>query len=379
MNSRERVLKALNFQEPDRVPIVLGGTGSSIHVWAQRRLKTYLELEGGEEVIYDRMQLLAYVDPRIEERYGVDVAPVFPSPNSATTTLVEEMPERWRNKFGLELYRPPDGYWFDPVGPPLTEGTMEELRSYQWPDPDDPSMTDGLAERVQYLYRETDKAIQMNDPIPGPMEFIINYVRGMENFMMDLAANPVYAEALIDASAEWLMAAWKAILEVVGPYIQVVCYSEDLGGQDSLLISPEMYRRLFKPRQRKIMDLLHSLTDAKVLMHSDGAIREIIPDLIECGVDALNPVQVSARGMDSASLKRDFGRDIAFWGGGCDSQGVLPFATPQEVREEVRKRMEDFKPGGGYIFGPIHHIESHVPPENIEALFQAALEFGNYG
>jgi len=219
----------------------------------------------------------------------------------------------------------------------------------------------------------------MNDPIPGPMEFIINYVRGMENFMMDLAANPVYAEALIDASAEWLMAAWKAILEVVGPYIQVVCYSEDLGGQDSLLISPEMYRRLFKPRQRKIMDLLHSLTDAKVLMHSDGAIREIIPDLIECGVDALNPVQVSARGMDSASLKRDFGRDIAFWGGGCDSQGVLPFATPQEVREEVRKRTEDFKPGGGYIFGPIHHIESHVPPENIEALFHAALEFGNYG
>jgi len=142
MNSRERVLKALNFQEPDRVPIVLGGTGSCIHVWAQRRLKTHLGLEGGEEVIYDRWQLLAYVDPRIEERYGVDVAPVFPSPNSATTTPVEEMPERWRNKFGLELYRPPDGYWFDPVGPPLTEGTMEELRSYQWPDPDDPSMTE---------------------------------------------------------------------------------------------------------------------------------------------------------------------------------------------------------------------------------------------
>lgn len=378
MNSRERVLKALNFQEPDRVPIVLGGTGSSIHVWAQRRLKNYLGLEGGEEVIYDRMQLLAHVDPRIEERYGVDVAPVFPSPNSATTTPVEKMPERWRSKFGLELYRPPDGYWFDPVGPPLTEGTMEELKSYQWPDPGDPSMTDGLAARVHHLYRETDKAIQMNDPIPGPMEFIINYVRGMENFMMDLAANPIYAEALIDASTEWLMAAWKPILEAVGPYIQVVCYSEDLGGQDSLLISPKMYRRLFKPRQRRIIDLLHSLTDAKVLMHSDGAIREIIPDLIECGVDALNPVQVSARGMDSASLKRDFGRDIAFWGGGCDSQGVLPFATPQEVREEVRRRTEDFKPGGGYIFGPIHHIESHVPPENIEALFQAALEFGAY-
>lgn len=379
MNSRERVMKALNLQEPDRVPIVLGGTGSSIHVWAQRSLKAYLGLEGGEELIYDQMQLLAYVDPRIEERYCADIAPVFPSPNSATTVPVEKMPERWRNKFGVELYRPPDGYWFDPVGPPLTEGTMEELKSYKWPDPADPSITDGLAERVHQLYHETDKAIQMNDPIPGPMEFIINYIRGMENFMMDLAANPSYAEALIDASAEWLKAAWKPILEVVGPYIQVVCYSEDLGGQDSLLISPEMYRRLFKPRQRKIIDLLHSLTDAKVLMHSDGAIREIIPDLIECGVNALNPVQVSARGMDSAGLKRDFGRDLAFWGGGCDSQGVLPFATPQEIREEAKKRIEDLKPGGGFIFGPIHHIESHVPPENIEALFQAALEFGSYG
>ena len=377
MNSRERVMKALSFQEPDRVPIVMGGMGSSIHVWAQRRLKAYLELEGGEEVIYDRMQLLAYVDPRIEERYELDVAPVFAIPGSGTAMPVEEMPDRWTDEFGITYYRPPGGYWFDPVDYPLKEGTIAELMRYEWPDPCDSAITDELVEKVEHLYYKTDKAIQMNPPLPGTLE-LGWFLRGMENSMMDLAANLNYAEALIDACVEWLLAAWERIIDLVGPYVQVMCYSDDMGGQDGLLISPEMFRGVFKPRLRRLMDFLHSSMDAKVLLHSDGAIREVIPDYIECGVDALNPVQVSAEGMDSAGLKRDFGRDIAFWGGGCDSQTVLPFVTPEEVREEVRRRMEDFKPGGGYVFGPIHHIESHVPPENIDALFRAAVEFGSY-
>lgn len=377
MTGRERIRRALAMQEPDRVPVAFGGMGSSIHVWAQRRLKEHLGMSGGEERIYDRMQLLAYVDSRIEERYQVDVAPVFFNPKAATITPVEDMPDRWIDGFGVTYHRPPGGFWYDPVDHPLKEGTLAELRGYRWPDPCDPAMTDGLAEEVERLYSQTDLAIQVNPPAFGPMDGGL-FLRGWENFLVDLGSNRSYAEALMDACDEWLLAAWKPVLESVGDRVDVVCYADDIGGQNQLIISPQMYRELFVPRLRRVMDFLHSSTDARILVHTCGAVRDIIVDLIECGVDALNPVQVSASGMDSAELKREFGRNIAFWGGGCDSQSVLPFGTPSQVREEVRRRMEDFKPGGGYVFGPIHHIESQVPAENIEAMFMAALEFGRY-
>jgi uroporphyrinogen decarboxylase len=178
---------------------------------------------------------------------------------------------------------------------------------------------------------------------------------------------------------EILIIAYGNILKEIGQYVQVVAIGDDLGTQNGLLISPDIYRKRIKPRQKRLIDSIKSKTDAYIFYHTCGAIREFIPDLIEIGVDALNPIQVSAKGMgDTAELKRMYGKDLTFWGGLCDNQKVLPFGTPKEVREETRRRLEDMMAGGGYVAASIHCIQDEVPPENILAMFETVHEYGKY-
>ncbi len=182
-------------------------------------------------------------------------------------------------------------------------------------------------------------------------------------------------DRLLDFHVEY----WGAVLSRIGRYVQIAVIGDDLGTQNGLFISPAMYRKYVKKRHRKLVDAIKSKADVKVLLHSDGAIREIIPDIIDCGVDILNPIQVSATGMeDTASLKEEFGDRLTFWGGGCDSQTILPFGCPDDVRKEVMSRINDLKPGGGFVFAPVHNIQPFVPVENVLTLYKTAAMFGKY-
>ncbi|MBP1777148.1 MAG: putative methyltransferase [candidate division NC10 bacterium] len=203
-------------------------------------------------------------------------------------------------------------------------------------------------------------------------------LRGFENFYTDLVAEPEFAEALMQGVADYQIALYEHILAEVGPYVDVVMVAEDLGSQDGPLISPHTYRGMIKPVQKRIWHFIKSRTNARLFLHSCGSVRRYIPDLIELGVDILNPVQVAAAEMDPAELKREFGKDLTFWGGGCDTQRVLTFGTRDDVEREVRLRIRELGPGGGFVFNQIHNIQPGVPAENIVRMFDTVLTHGVY-
>jgi uroporphyrinogen decarboxylase len=199
---------------------------------------------------------------------------------------------------------------------------------------------------------------------------------GLENFLMALLTEPAFADRLMETITDIYIESCNRYLEFVGPYIQVFTFWDDLAGQNGWIINPEVYRKRIKPRHKRLVEAIKKKTDAKLFYHSCGATRGLIPDLIDSGFDILNPVQVSAKGMNTKELKAEFGRDIVFWGGGVDTQQVLPFGTPDEVVDEVKRRIDDLAPGGGFVFAAVHNIQAFVPPENIVAAFDTALQYG---
>jgi uroporphyrinogen decarboxylase len=260
---------------------------------------------------------------------------------------------------------------------PIKEPTLDALNSYQWPDPDDSGHTEGLRERAKGLYESTDYALVMNMIGFGVFEHAWA-MRGIENFLTDLIINQKFAETLLLRIADYQASLWNHVLDEVGDYVQVVITSDDLGTQVGPMVSPEVYRKLIKPAQRKVWQFIKGKTEAFLFLHSCGSIRKLIPDFIELGVDILNPVQAAAKDMDPKELKSEFGSDLSFWGGGCDTQGTLAFGTPEDVEEQVKRRISALAPGGGYVFNQIHNIQPQVPPENIVRMFEAALKFGGY-
>jgi uroporphyrinogen decarboxylase len=204
------------------------------------------------------------------------------------------------------------------------------------------------------------------------------WTRGFVNYFSDFANNEKLLVGIMTKVMEMKMAYWEIALREVGDNVDAIGEADDFAGQSRMLISPAMYRRIVKPLHKKLFDFIHAHTHAKIFFHSCGAIRPVIPDLIEAGVEILNPVQVSATGMDSAELKRDFGRDIIFWGGGIDTQRVLGTGTPEQVRADTRRRIEDLAPGGGFVFATVHNIQGNVSPENIMAMWETLQEYGVY-
>ena len=201
---------------------------------------------------------------------------------------------------------------------------------------------------------------------------------GMQNFLMALVAEPRFADRLMEAITDIYIESCNNYLDQVGQFIQVFTYWDDLNTQNGWLIRPELYRKMIKPKQKRLVDAIKKKTDAKIFFHGCGAVFDLIPDLIDVGFDILNPVQVSARGMDTKKLKQVYGKDITFWGGGVDTQSVLPFGTPEQVADEVRRRIDDLAPDGGFVFAAVHNIQAFVPPQNIITLFDTALEHGHY-
>jgi len=382
MTSRERVLAALNFKTPDRVPIDLGGFQSGIHKKAYMDLLAYL---GKEEkiVMLDPVQQLVRPSEEILEMLKVDFRYVTAKgPESFDGTIRQNYRngELWhdlRDEFGV-VWSMPDKQqlYMDITHHPLAEATMEDLASYPFPDGSDPSRFMGVREEVLKIRENTPYAVSTG--IGGVVYETCWYLRGLERWFMDMMENPSFCGALLDKVLNFWLDYYTGFMKEIGDVIDVVMIGDDLAGQSGPLFQPEFYRSVVKPRQKMLVQHIKSLSSAKIWYHSCGGVVEYIPDLLDNGIDILNPVQITAQDMDPVFLKGKFGKDLVFWGGGIDSQHILPFVSPEEVKSNVKANMEAFKPGGGYVFNNVHNIQAGVPPENILAMYEAAYEYGAY-
>ncbi len=381
MSSRERVLTALNHQEPDRIPRDFGGTfTTSIDVNAQKRLKHFLGLEGGPDDIINFQNQTAAADPRIMQRFGSDCAVLMTKPPSTWKLRISTDSKGYRefaDEWGVVRACPPDGYYYDVVSSPLAKVEMKDLDRFQWPDPSDPGRFDGLIERAKDLFEGTDKCVVLSTGTS-----LFNHVAalmGWENFLMSLAERKSLVKAIIERLVEYNQALITSALERAGKYIQVFNLAGDMTHQRNLFVNKDTVHEVFMPGYQKLIAAAKAKADVKVLFHICGASRLLFDELISAGVDAVNPVQVAARGMDdTAEMKREFGDRLTFWGGGCDTQHVLPYGTTDDVRREVRRRVVDLAPGGGFVFCPVHNIQTGVSPENIVAMYDELSRWDTY-
>ena len=411
MTSRERVLAAINHQEPDRIPLDFGAMPSTgIQAVAYARLKRYLEMTGGDIFVYDPIQNLAQPEDWFLERFQVDVvslARVFltrpeerqpwvlvdGTPASLAYFLHPESDDaggwRLRDAEGHVLGIAPAGQpYFTQSHWPLADGVTPErladlphlLGQTVWFGVPGPPfyqpLTDEflqeVARRAQALRENTDYAIMVSvgcNLLEGGQ-----ILQGFGEFLYTLAADPPTAHALLERLVEVWIANLERILPYVGPYVDIVQVGDDLGTQHGPQISPKMYEEFFLARHRAVYQRIKQLAPVKVFQHNCGGLYELMPLLIQSGVDILNPVQTSAAGMEPERLKREFGRDLCFWGGGCEVQGVLTHGTPEQVREQVRDRKRIFGPGGGFVFNQIHNVLMNVSPQNVIAMLETAVE-----
>jgi len=375
MDSRERLLTTLNHQEPDRIPFDLGSTQvTGIHVAAYRSLRQALGLSNVEPQLCDVIQQLALPDDDVIEQLGVDVRGLFPL-NSHNWNIVNvDAGEAWEytDEWGITHRRiKPDGLYYSAVRHPLTGHIrVDDVRTYAGPDTADPQRIARLREQA-LAYRVQGKAVMLKGVLAGIFE-MAQRVRGMEALLMDMASDEVLACALFDKMLELKLAFWEMALPRLADVVDVISEADDYGTQTSQLISPRMFRKLIKPRLKVLFERIKRLApNAKLFFHSCGNVRPLLSDFIELGVDILNPVHIRASGMEPVALKRDFGRDIVFWGAGVDTQDVLPNGTPQEVRDDVRRNIEALAPGGGFVFNTVHNIQADVLPDNIIAMWEA--------
>jgi len=377
MTPRERVAAALAHREPDRVPIDLGSTlVSSITTAAYRPLREHLGLPPVEMAIFEQTQQLPYLAEEVLQRFAVDTRAVALPPERAfRPTLIDDGEYwAWMDVWGAKLRMPKvGGLYFDWVEHPLPEVTVDAVRAYRWPEFVPAEELAIMRDSAVALRRDTDYALVGTANLGAGIFEQACRIAGMESFMMAMVTDRPAAERLLDGITDFLVEVACRYLDEVGPFLDVYQYGDDVATQTSWMISPDAYASLIKPRQRRLFEAIRSRTDAKLMYHGCGAVFDLIPHLIEIGVDVLNPVQVSARGMDTKRLKATYGREIVFWGGGVDTQRVLPFGSPDEVRAEVRRRIDDLAPGGGFVFAAVHNIQAGVPPANIVAAFEAAL------
>lgn len=410
MTSQERVLASLNHRQPDRVPIDLSAHRSSgIAAIAYPKVRAALGLEPRTVYVYDPVQQLAIIDEDVLERFGIDVTEIgrafcheekwwtdWTLPDGTPCKMpVWAKPERNGSEW---VVRAPKGHimarmpeWsvtFDQAWWPFLDGEedfskIEELlKEHMWPgmpSPPGPSISgpEELTGPVSTMRKKTQRAIIGG--FGGNLLEMGQFHYRMDNFLMLLAGEPKRAHGFLDALVEIYMRKLERFLAAVGPYIDIIGFGDDLGSQNRTQISPQMYREFFKPRHAMMWARAKQLANVKVMLHSCGAVRPLLPDLIDAGLDAINPVQISCRGMEAEGLKRDFGKDLCFWGGGCDTQHMLPNGTPAQIREHVLHQCEVMAPGGGFVFQQVHNIMANVPAENIIAMYDAVREFNQRG
>ncbi|HPO51576.1 MAG TPA: uroporphyrinogen decarboxylase family protein [bacterium] len=398
MTPRERILNAIRHQPVDKIPVDLGGMDSTgITAVAYNKLKKFLGITSGKTKVYDPYQQLAIVEQEILNIIGADVLPVFPEPGRWKSAKLPdgslcEIPARW-NPLQLEdgsehvldgngkviAKRPENCWYFEVVDFPLAqaqsirdiESRRDIFENFDWPFFVDETIED-LGKKAKHLYETTDYALMGNFAVHVFMG--AQLLRGFEQFMMDLVLQPEIAECIFDHLVNAYIERFKKYRKHVCDYVQIVNVNDDLGTQQGLQISPVMYRKLVKPYQKKLYQFIKE-SNVFLFLHSDGSIYDIIPDLIEIGVDIINPVQFTAENMQLEKLKKEFGKYITFWGGGCDTQHILPYAEMQQVKTHVQQCVKILSQGSGFVFCQIHNIQPDVPPENIMAMYEAVHDF----
>jgi uroporphyrinogen decarboxylase len=382
LSPRERVGAALRHEEADRIPVDLGGFQTGIHKKAYEALIAHLGLT---ETIrdLDPIQQLAVPSEAVLQRLHADIRYLGahgPESFRGGIEIHEREGRRWhdlRDEFGVVWSMPDDqGLYMDISHHPLADATLKDVEAHPFPDGSDRTRFTGVRDDALSLRQNTSYAL--SSAICGVTYEICWYMRGLERWFLDMAENPAFCEALLDRTAQFWVDWMEGFLGEVGDLLDLVMIGDDLAGQKGPLFSPRFYRGVVRPRQQRVIDAIRKHTRARIWYHTCGDCSALIPDLIEMGVDILNPVQIGTKGMDPRALKARYGKDLVFWGGGIDSQHVLPFASPSEVREHVRRNVETWKPGGGYVFNNVHNIQAGVPPENVLAMYDAALEFGFY-
>ena len=381
LTSRERVQAVLNHGLPDRVPIVLGASNATgISTPAYRKLKGYLGVETQEDYLYDWPELgTAAPDEVVLERLHSDVRgvhdrePAFIREKNRT----REPGTPYFNSWDVGSVEGDLGTWFPAIHPLAETHSIEDIESYPWPDMDDPTRVAHVKAEARRLARENKYAILATPWLLFPLERAYAMQR-MDRFMRNLGKCPDFTRALLTKIAELCKALMGHFLGEIGEDIDMIKIGDDLGMQNSLLMSPKMYRDIVKPIHADYISFIKSRTKAKVFFHTDGDVFPLIPDFIEIGVDILNPIQTSAGKMSNLEeLKKQFGKNLIFCGA-VDTHRILPFGTPDEVRAEVKRVIEILGQGGGYMLSSVHTIMSDVPPENILAMVDAAVEFGKY-
>ena len=402
MTHRERVLRALKHEEPDRVPIDIGGTLSTgIMAVAYKKLKEHLGIDEKPVKVVDTGQQLAWVEEEVLEQFDADVKPLFRLVDwlgmsldewkegeltDGTKALVPKgfSPVKegsyWCVKSeGITIAkRSESSFYFDRAFHPLRDvRTIGELKRKYKPDRISQKERRYLEEEARRLREKSDRLIVGN--FGGNLLESGQWLMGYERFMACLATRRELVEYLLDMLLEDHLANLEVYLEAVGENVDVIQFGDDFGMQDGLQISPSLYREVFKPREKKMWDFIKKKGNYKIFLHSCGSIHEILPDLIEIGLDIINPVQISAKGMEPERLKKEFGNDLVFWGGGCDTQHTLPHGTLEDIEEEVKRNISIFAPGGGFVFAPVHNIQADIPPEKIVKLYESARSYGRYG
>jgi len=411
MTSRERVIRAVNHQVPDRVPIDLGAMkASSIAAIAYDKLKRRLGIMTPTKVIDPRF-MIAGVEDEVLRRLHVDAVPldlscVLPmvQPNDQWTPrrlfdgtrvlfppgtrIAEDAAGNWlllgADGSPTAFQMPKGGYYFDDLS--FNRGDRIDPQKFR-PVADIPDEHLALlAEYGRSLYRNTEYAILGWGfgvcflGLSLITDRASNVTQGLtDEWLMMLLTEKETCHELMDRSVEAAIKCLKLVNEAVGEVVFAWgIAADDSGTQRGEFIRPELWAEMMKPHYKKLCDWVHAHTPWKVFLHCCGSVYNLIPHFIEAGIDILNPVQTSAANMDPARLKQEFGDRLVFWGGGCDTQGVLGRASPEEIREHVKERLNIFSPGGGYVFNQIHNIQANVPPENILAMFEAAYESGAY-
>jgi uroporphyrinogen decarboxylase len=377
MDRRASFAATLNHQEPDLVLVDYGKHIGSFHTKAYERLLKYLGIQS-EITILDRMAQNVVLDESVCRMLGIDFRWIVPNWVGIRDIEIDGEPGY------IDMWQTPHkwtevGQYYAIHASPLnqTNLTQQDIDDFNWPDPNNPQMFAGLKEKAQSWFENTDYIVGADGIKAGILQ-TGSQLRGYDKLFIDFARNPEIAHSFLDRISSIINEMYRHYLEIVGPFVQVVVITDDQGTQNSLMISPKMFREFIKPRLKSLIDTIKATADVKVLMHCDGAILKIIPDLIEIGVDIINPIQTVVRGFeDTHALKDLYGNQICFHGG-IDVQQVLPNATPEEVRQEVEKRKCDLGRNGGYILAPCHNINVDIPVENVIALFDGARDLGCY-
>ncbi len=375
MSHRERVLAALEHTEPDRVPIDLGGClASTIISAAYERLRAELGLPAaaGHESLH--FASTAEIDEDVRQALDLDI---IHAPRSfGTADDIQILSEdRIIDEWGVQWHKPDQGHYYVENAPFGATSDVAAVEAYEWPEATRMVRTEGLREAVETLRRETDYAISLE--VRGRVMSIGQFLCGFEKWMMDLALNPSFVGALLERTTEIQVQVNDILLSEVGDLVDIVYTSDDLGGQHGALLSPSCFQSLLKAHFGRMWEHLRGASPAKLMHHCCGSAVPFIGDFIELGVEVLNPVQVSAAGMDPARLKAEFGKNLTFWGG-VDTRDVMPRGSVADVRNEVARRIRQMAPGGGFILAAVHNIQAEVPPANICALFRAGRELGRY-